>query len=111
MLARRLILRSRCDRFITICPNLRIYTTLYFSFSTAPPYFKQLLYSHYTVQLIHTKLKKKCFKFNDAAPTCFGLQGNHHQGPKTVLAKITDTVQCEYMEVFARNLFARNTWS
>ena len=35
-------------------------------------------------QLMHTTLKNvellKHFKNKEAAPTCFGLQGNHHQG-------------------------------
>jgi hypothetical protein len=39
---------------------------------------------HFTVQLMHRTLKNvellKHFKFMEAAPTCFGLQGNHHQG-------------------------------
>jgi len=39
---------------------------------------------HFVVQLMHTTLKKveflKQFKIKEAAPTCFGLQGNHHQG-------------------------------
>jgi hypothetical protein len=110
MLARRLILRSKCDRFITLCPKLRIYTTLQFSFSTAPPYFKQLLYNYFTVQLMHTTLKKTYFKFNEAAPMCFGLQGNHHQGAKPVLAKIIHNVQCEYMEVVQTSvLWLRST--
>ena len=38
----------------------------------------------FTVQLMHTTLKNekllKLFKIKEAAPTCFGLQGNHHQG-------------------------------
>jgi len=39
---------------------------------------------HFIVQLTHTTLKNikllKHFKIKDVAPTCFGLQGNHHQG-------------------------------
>jgi len=39
---------------------------------------------HFIVQQMHTTFKKvrllKHFKIKDAAPTCFGLQGNHHQG-------------------------------
>jgi len=38
---------------------------------------------HFNFQLTHT-LKKvelfKNFKISKTAPTCFGLQGNHHQG-------------------------------
>jgi hypothetical protein len=39
---------------------------------------------HFIVQLMHTTLKNveilKHFKMKEATPTCFGLQGNHHQG-------------------------------
>jgi len=39
---------------------------------------------HFIAQLMHTTLKNvdllKHFKIKEAAPTCFGLQGNHHQG-------------------------------
>jgi len=39
---------------------------------------------HFIVQLMHTTLKNvellKHFKIRKAAPTCFGLQGNYHQG-------------------------------
>jgi len=39
---------------------------------------------HFIVQLMHTTLKNvkllKHFKIKMAAPTCFGLQGNHRQG-------------------------------
>jgi lipid A disaccharide synthetase len=53
------------------------------------------------------KLKKnsgakglKRFKIKEAAPTCFGLQGNHHQGANSqYLAKIIHLVQCGYIEV------------
>ena len=42
---------------------------------------------HFMVQLMHTTLKNvdllKYFKISEAAPTCFGLQGNHHQGDTT----------------------------
>ena len=31
-------------------------------------------------------------KIRKAAPTCFGLQGNHHQGASQRLAKITHLV-------------------
>ena len=37
---------------------------------------------------MHTTLKSvellKNFKINEAAPTCFGLQGNHHQGATAI---------------------------
>ena len=38
---------------------------------------------HFNFQLTHTTLKNvellKYFKTSKTAPTCFGLQGNHHQ--------------------------------
>jgi hypothetical protein len=38
---------------------------------------------HFNNQLTHTTLKNvdllKHFKISKTAPTCFGLQGNHHQ--------------------------------
>jgi lipid A disaccharide synthetase len=53
---------------------------------------------------MHTTLKNaellKHFKIKEAAPTCFGLQGNHHQGANSQhLAKITLLVQRGYIEV------------
>jgi len=39
---------------------------------------------HFNFQLMHTTLKNveilKHFKISKIAPTCFGLQRNHHQG-------------------------------
>jgi len=39
---------------------------------------------YFIVQKMHTTFKKvqllKHFKIKEAAPTCFGLQRNHHQG-------------------------------
>ena len=39
---------------------------------------------HFNIKLMHTTLKNvellKYFKISKTAPTCFGLQGNHHQG-------------------------------
>jgi len=39
---------------------------------------------HFNNQLMHTTLKNvellEYFKISKTAPTCFGLQGNHHQG-------------------------------
>ena len=39
---------------------------------------------HFIVQLMHKTLKNvellKHFKIKESAPTCFGLQRNHHQG-------------------------------
>ena len=39
---------------------------------------------HFNNQMTHTTLKNvellKHFKISKTAPTCFGLQGNHHQG-------------------------------
>jgi len=43
-----------------------------------------LCIQHFNFQLTHTTLKNvellKHFKISKTAPTCFGLQGNHHQG-------------------------------
>jgi hypothetical protein len=45
----------------------------------------------------------KHFKIKEAAPTCFGLQGNHHQGANSqYLAKIIRLVQCGYVEAYRR---------
>jgi len=39
---------------------------------------------HFNYQLTHTTLKNvqllKHFKISKPAPSCFGLQGNHHHG-------------------------------
>ena len=39
---------------------------------------------HFNFQLTHTTLKNvellKQFEISKTAPTCFGLQGNYHQG-------------------------------
>jgi len=39
---------------------------------------------HFNIQLMHTTLKNvellKHFKISKTVPTCFSLQGNHHQG-------------------------------
>jgi len=39
---------------------------------------------HFNIQLMHTTLKDvellKHFRISKTAATCFGLQGNHHQG-------------------------------
>ena len=37
----------------------------------------------------------KQIKIKKAAPTCFGLQGNHHQGASQRLAKITQLVHVD----------------
>ena len=48
------------------------------------PIEKQRHKQHFIFQLMHTTLKNgeivKHFKIRKTAPTCFGLQGNHHQG-------------------------------
>jgi lipid A disaccharide synthetase len=58
---------------------------------------------HFNVQLMHSVKNVellKHFKVKEAALTCFGLQGNHHQGADSqYLAKITLLVQCGYIEV------------
>ena len=51
---------------------------------------------------MHTMLTNvellKHFKISKNAPTCFGLQGNHHQGA-TASTKITHLVQSGYVEL------------
>ena len=53
---------------------------------------------------MHKTLKKveilKHFKIRKTAPTCFGLQGNHHQGSNSqYLAKITHWFKSGYVEL------------
>ena len=43
----------------------------------------------FLVQLMHLYSLLKQIKIKKAAPTCFGLQENHHQGASQRLAKIT----------------------
>jgi len=59
------------------------------NFENAPKEAPQILRNlnsiqHFNFQLIHTTLKNiellEHFKICKTAPTCFGLQGNHHQG-------------------------------
>jgi hypothetical protein len=56
-------------------------TTHHLNFMVTP-YINDI--KHFIVQQMHTTLKNvellKHFKIKEAAPTCFGLQGNHHQG-------------------------------
>jgi len=59
--------------------------------------------SSFNNQLPHTTLKNvellKHFKISKTAPTCFGLQGNHHQGATiSTLLKITHLVKSRYVE-------------
>jgi len=58
---------------------------------------------HFNFQLMHKTLKNvellKHFKISETAPTCFSLQGNHHQGVSQYLAKITHLVQSGYIEL------------
>jgi len=56
---------------------------------------------HFNSQLTPTTLKNvellKYFKISKIAPTCFGLQGNHHQGATiSTLLKITHLVKSRY---------------
>ena len=44
---------------------------------------------------MHTWSLLKQIKIKKAAPTCFGLQGNHHQGASQRLAKITHLVHVD----------------
>ena len=57
---------------------------------------------HLIFQLMHTMLKNvellKHFKISKTTPTCYGVQGNHHQGASQYLAKITHLVQSGYVE-------------
>ena len=58
---------------------------------------------HFNNQLTHTTLKNvelfKHFKISKTAPTCFGLQGNHHQGATiSTQLKITHLVKSRYVE-------------
>ena len=46
----------------------------------------------FIVQLMHMQSLLKQINIKKAAPTCFGLQGNHHQGASQRLAKITHLV-------------------
>jgi len=47
-------------------------------------YERNLEIQHFNIQLMHATLKNvellKYFKISKIAPTCFGVQGNHHQG-------------------------------
>ena len=49
----------------------------------------------FIVQLMHLYSLLKQIKIKKAAPTCFGLQGNHHQGASQRLAKITLQVHAD----------------
>jgi len=65
------------------------------------PYINNI--QHFNFQLTNTTLKKvqllKHFKISKAAPACFGLQGNHHQGTTvSTLLKITHLVKSRYVE-------------
>ena len=58
---------------------------------------------HFNFQLTHTTVKNieilKYFKISKTAPTCFGLQGNHHQGATvSTWLKITHLVKSRYVE-------------
>ena len=58
---------------------------------------------HFNYHLTHTTLKNvellKHFKISKTAPTCFGLQGNHHQGTTfSTWLKITQLVKSRYVE-------------
>ena len=58
---------------------------------------------HFNYQLTHSTLKNvellKHFKISKTASTCFGLQGNHHQGATiSTWLKITRLVKRRYVE-------------
>ena len=58
---------------------------------------------HLIFQLMHTMLKNvellKHFKISKTTPTCYGVQGNHHQGASQYLAKITHLVKSGHVEL------------
>ena len=65
------------------------------------PYISNI--QHFNYQLTHTTLKNvellKYFKISKNAPTCFSLQGNHHQGATiSTSLKITHLVKIRYVE-------------
>ena len=49
----------------------------------------------FIVQLMHMWSLLKQIKIKKAALTCFGLQGNYHQGASQRLAKITRLVHAD----------------
>ena len=61
-----------------------LYPDLCLSFQSSWLRRASIISNTFIVQLMHRTLKKvellKHFKIKEAAPTCFGLQGNHHQG-------------------------------
>ena len=63
-----------------------------------------MLEQHFNYQLTHTTLKNvellKHSKISKTAPTCFGLQRNHHQGATvSTWLKITHLVKRKYVEL------------
>jgi len=67
------------------------------------PCINNILVEHFNHQLTHTTLKNvellKHFEISKTAPTCFGLQGNHHQGATVSTSlKITHLVKSRYVE-------------
>ena len=81
-------LKKTCIQVETCCLCNRAinYLCLTYHCSTSLVLSKRnVMYSiNFIFQLTHTTLKNvellKHFKISTAAPTCFGLQGNHHQG-------------------------------
>ena len=66
-------------------------------------YQRSINIQHFNYQLTHTTLKNvellKHSKISKTAPTCFGLQGNHHQGATvSTWIKITHLVKIRYVE-------------
>jgi len=58
---------------------------------------------HFNYPLTHTTLKNvlllKHSKISETAPTCFGLQGNHHQGATvSTWLKMAHLVKSKYVE-------------
>jgi len=59
---------------------------------------------HFNYKLTHTTLRNvellKHSKISKTAPTCFGLQGNHHQGATvSTWLQITHLVKSKYVEI------------
>jgi len=64
-----------------MCTGLHVKYTTDLNFMVTPC-IKNI--QHFIFKLVHTTLKNvellKQFKIRKTAPTCFGLQRNHHQG-------------------------------
>ena len=63
--------------------------------STVHIYTQTIHEQHNGHKTIHRTTQLKQIKIKKAAPTCFGLQGNHHQGASQRPAKITHLVHAD----------------